>query len=48
MLTKFEANRIVQNVQNVKLYDKRRIKKKTFLTNVDAFLQDVSVPKTIV
>ena len=39
MLTKFEANRMVQNVE---LFDKKKV------TNVDAIFEDVSVPKTIV
>ena len=48
MLTKFEVNRMVQNVQYVELFDKIPSFKKTFLTNVDAILQDVSIPETIV
>ena len=48
MLTKFEANSRVRNVQNEELFDKKLSEKKTFMTNVDAILQDVYVHETIV
>ena len=48
MLTKFVANRMVRSVQNMELFDKKPSFQKTFLKNIDAILQDVSVSETIV
>ena len=48
MVAKFEPNRMLWNVQNFDIFNKRPLKKKTFLTSVDATLQDISVAKTIV
>ena len=49
MMVKFEPNRVVQNVQNVEVFDKKpSFKYKYFSQSIDAILQDVSVDETIV
>ena len=46
MLAKFEANRVVQNVQIVSFLTKTEFFK-TIFDNVDAILQDVSVAEQL-
>ena len=48
MLTKFEANSVVQNVQNVEIFWQKIEFLKNILTDFDTILQDVAAPKTIV
>ena len=50
MLAKFESNRIVQNVQNLELLDKKSSFLKTIFEkkNIDAILKDVSIAETSV
>ena len=43
MLVKFELNRMVQNIQNCELFDKKTGFLKPFWQNVGAILGDVSV-----
>ena len=49
MLVKFEQNRIFQTTRNCELFDKKPgFFKKHFWQSVDAILEDVSVPETII
>ena len=43
MLTELEPNRVVRNVPNFELFDKKSSFLKPFLTSIDAMLQDVAV-----
>ena len=48
ILTKFKANCMVQNVQNVELFDKKTLSFLKTIFNVNPILLDVSVTETIV
>ena len=47
-MVKLEPNRMVRNVQNFELYDKKVTFLKPFWQSVDAVLQGVCAAKTIV
>ena len=47
MLTKFEPNRMVRDVQKFELFEKKKRVQRPFRQSVDAILQNVSVAETI-